>query len=104
MIHTGEKPFECPLCKTAFNRKDKLKRHMLIHEAKKFKCPFRASTDCRREFSRPDKLRVHLLTHAGGRSRRKKGRSRSNNNYKRDQGVKNEVLEIEDYKCSICNR
>ncbi|KAK7071985.1 hypothetical protein SK128_019708, partial [Halocaridina rubra] len=105
MIHTGEKPFECPLCKTAFNRKDKLKRHMLIHEAKKFKCPFRASTDCRREFSRPDKLRVHLLTHAGGRSRsrRKKGRSRSNNNYKRDQGVKNEVLEIEDYKCSICN-
>lgn len=49
LIHTGEKPFDCPLCKTAFNRRDKLKRHMLTHEPKKFQCPF----GCLREFSRP---------------------------------------------------
>lgn len=29
------------MCDAAFNRKDKLKRHMLIHEPfKKYKCPF----------------------------------------------------------------
>lgn len=49
LIHTGEKPFDCPLCKTAFNRRDKLKRHMLIHEPKKYQCPF----GCLKEFSRP---------------------------------------------------
>lgn len=53
LIHTGEKPFECHICKTAFNRRDKLKRHMLIHEAKKLKCPFRSTLGCLREFSRP---------------------------------------------------
>lgn len=37
----GEKPFKCSVCDAAFNRKDKLKRHMLIHEPfKKYKCPF----------------------------------------------------------------
>ncbi|PIO25603.1 hypothetical protein AB205_0046580 [Aquarana catesbeiana] len=38
---SGEKPFRCTLCESAFNRKDKLKRHMLIHEPyKQYKCPF----------------------------------------------------------------
>lgn len=37
----GEKPYKCSVCESAFNRKDKLKRHMLIHEPfKKYKCPF----------------------------------------------------------------
>lgn len=48
LIHTGEKPYDCPLCQTAFNRRDKLKRHMLIHEPKKYQCLF----GCLKEFSR----------------------------------------------------
>lgn len=40
-VLTGEKPYKCSVCESAFNRKDKLKRHMLIHEPfKKYKCPF----------------------------------------------------------------
>lgn len=40
-LSPGEKPFKCSVCDAAFNRKDKLKRHMLIHEPfKKYKCPF----------------------------------------------------------------
>lgn len=40
-FYPGEKPFKCSVCDAAFNRKDKLKRHMLIHEPfKKYKCPF----------------------------------------------------------------
>ncbi|RXG72741.1 Zinc finger protein [Armadillidium vulgare] len=64
LIHTGERPFECDICKGAFNRKDKLKRHMLVHEPKKFKCPFGATLGCQKEYSRKDKLRLHLVTHA----------------------------------------
>ena len=42
LIHTGETPFACELCPAAFNRKDKLKRHMTIHETvKKYRCPFK---------------------------------------------------------------
>ncbi|XP_064079261.1 zinc finger protein 341-like isoform X2 [Macrobrachium nipponense] len=105
LIHTGEKPFECQVCKTAFNRKDKLKRHMLTHETKKFKCPFKSTIGCMREFSRPDKLRVHMITHVGGRSRsrRKRGRGRTNNVGRRDQTIKPEARETEENKCSVCN-
>lgn len=31
LIHTGEKPFECPECHTKFVRSDHLKTHMKIH-------------------------------------------------------------------------
>lgn len=55
LIHTGERPFECDICKGAFNRKDKLKRHMLVHEPKKFKCPFGATLGCQKEYSRKGK-------------------------------------------------
>ncbi|KAF2976395.1 hypothetical protein EK904_003304 [Melospiza melodia maxima] len=64
--NTGEKPFKCSVCDAAFNRKDKLKRHMLIHEPfKKYKCPFSSHTGCNKEFNRPDKLKAHILSHSG---------------------------------------
>lgn len=37
-IHTKELPYRCTKCDAAFNRKDKVKRHMLTHDAvKRFK-------------------------------------------------------------------
>ncbi|CAG2107669.1 unnamed protein product, partial [Medioppia subpectinata] len=63
---SGEKPFACNLCDAAFNRRDKLKRHKLVHDPiKRFKCPFKAHTGCPKEFNRPDKLKAHILTHSG---------------------------------------
>jgi hypothetical protein len=43
-------------CPGAFNRKDKLVRHLLIHQTvKKFKCPFRSYLGCPKEFNRQGK-------------------------------------------------
>ncbi|NWQ82581.1 ZN341 protein, partial [Columbina picui] len=62
----SEQPELCSVCDAAFNRKDKLKRHMLIHEPfKKYKCPFSSHTGCNKEFNRPDKLKAHILSHSG---------------------------------------
>ena len=43
--HSSDKPFTCVICSASFNRKDRLQRHLLIHDpVKKFKCPFKAHT------------------------------------------------------------
>lgn len=66
LIHTGDNPFQCDICPAAFNRKDKLKRHKLIHNAvKKYKCPFKSLTGCEKEFHRADKLKAHIISHSG---------------------------------------
>jgi len=45
LIHSSDKPFECDVCHASFNRKDKLKRHLLIHDPiKRYKCPLRSCT------------------------------------------------------------
>ena len=39
LIHTGEKPYECEICDTAFVRKGDLKRHIRLHTGeKRYKC------------------------------------------------------------------
>lgn len=64
MIHTGELPFECKVCNSKFNRKDKLKRHAQTHNAsRKYKCPFKDHMNCTKEFHRFDKLKLHIMTH-----------------------------------------
>ncbi|TRY98553.1 hypothetical protein DNTS_005265 [Danionella cerebrum] len=66
LLFPGEKPFKCSVCEASFNRKDKVKRHMLIHEPfKKYKCPFRTHVGCSKEFNRADKLKAHILSHSG---------------------------------------
>ncbi|XP_040573843.2 zinc finger Y-chromosomal protein [Lepeophtheirus salmonis] len=61
LIHTGELPFHCDLCPAKFNRRDKLKRHELIHLDKRYNCPF--ALNCKKSFVRIDKLKDHLLHH-----------------------------------------
>lgn len=36
-IHTGEKPYECDICKARFTQSNSLKAHKLTHNSKYFK-------------------------------------------------------------------
>ena len=35
VVHTGERPFECDVCKRRFSRKDSMKRHIDRHHGRK---------------------------------------------------------------------
>lgn len=64
VIHSDIKPFHCDTCNQAFNRRDKLTRHKLMHDnRKKYKCPYKHS-GCEREFYRKDKLKDHMMSHS----------------------------------------
>ncbi|XP_076809631.1 uncharacterized protein LOC143452513 isoform X2 [Clavelina lepadiformis] len=66
LIHTKELPYRCTKCDAAFNRKDKVKRHMLTHDPiKRFKCPLKSVLGCTKEFNRADKLKEHIIGHSG---------------------------------------
>nr|CAB3267924.1 ZF(C2H2)-26 zinc finger protein [Phallusia mammillata] len=66
LIHTKELPYHCTKCDAAFNRKDKVKRHMLTHDTiKRFKCPLKSVLGCTKEFNRADKLKDHIISHSG---------------------------------------
>ncbi|XP_031559437.1 zinc finger protein 502-like isoform X2 [Actinia tenebrosa] len=67
-VHAVVKKHVCEECGKAFSRKDKLKRHQLIHipyaNRPVFPCPFRSHTGCTSTFYREDKLKRHLFTHS----------------------------------------
>lgn len=87
-------------CPARFKRKDRLGRHMLIHDlTKRLKCPFRGYLGCMSEFSRPDKLKRHLLTHS---NIKRFSCSHCNRNFHRAQALKHHELNKHNLKCDMC--
>lgn len=58
-IHTGQRPFQCPVCQRAFSRSDHLTTHLRTHTGEK---PFACDICCRR-FSRSDEKTRHMRVH-----------------------------------------
>ncbi|GIY07650.1 CCHC-type domain-containing protein [Caerostris darwini] len=61
LVHTGEEPYECQVCKRKFTLQSRLKRHSIVHSDKK---PF-VCTLCNKGFARSDSLKEHYLSHTG---------------------------------------
>ncbi|XP_074657199.1 uncharacterized protein LOC141910365 [Tubulanus polymorphus] len=61
-IHTGEKPFKCPMCKLRFTQKSNRKSHMkMVHTNERpFKCRF-----CDRGFTFLSDIKRHERIHTG---------------------------------------
>ncbi|KAH6921483.1 hypothetical protein HPB50_001457 [Hyalomma asiaticum] len=59
--HTGERPFRCHLCPSAFAQSANLKRHVRTHTGER---PF-ACNHCNASFSQKSDLHSHLRLHTG---------------------------------------
>lgn len=58
-IHTGQKPFQCPICLRSFSRSDHLTTHVRTHTGEKpFECDI-----CSRKFARSDEKKRHMKVH-----------------------------------------
>uniref|UniRef100_A0A8C4QZK5 C2H2-type domain-containing protein n=1 Tax=Eptatretus burgeri TaxID=7764 RepID=A0A8C4QZK5_EPTBU len=58
LSHSDEKPFECPVCRQRFKRKDRMSYHIRTHigsAGKAYTCDW-----CNKGFSRPDHLTSHV--------------------------------------------
>jgi uncharacterized Zn-finger protein len=60
-IHTGEKPYECNMCKNKFSILSNLKRHKSTHTGEK---PYGCDI-CKKRFSQSQSLKDHKNVHTG---------------------------------------
>ena len=60
--HTGETPFKCPVCNKGFRRKDKMRRHEILHESDEVKYRFPCEY-CGRRFTQSNNLKTHIRSH-----------------------------------------
>lgn len=106
-VHATERRHKCPECGKAFARKDKMKRHSLIHypdTRPTFTCPFRSHTGCMKTFYREDKLKRHLFTHSKDKPFKCE---QCNKGYARRDNL-NDHMRIHtgnySHTCDICNK
>ena len=60
-VHTGEKPYECVICKKAFNSSNGLTNHIRLHTGERpFKCEI-----CEKAFIKSIDLKYHTRVHTG---------------------------------------
>lgn len=60
-LHTGEKPYQCELCKRLFVQVANLRRHLRVHTGEKpYSCDI-----CPQKFSDSNQLKSHVTTHNG---------------------------------------
>ncbi|XP_052132840.1 zinc finger protein 436-like, partial [Frankliniella occidentalis] len=62
-VHTGERPFECKICKRRFSLNIQLNRHRRVHTGER---PYECKT-CKRRFARKMTLVSHMRLHTGER-------------------------------------
>ncbi|XP_069192214.1 zinc finger protein 391-like [Procambarus clarkii] len=61
LVHSGDKPHECPECGKRFSHLGYIKTHMLVHSGDKpHECP-----ECGKRFSQRRHIKTHMLVHSG---------------------------------------